>query len=68
MAATVAGGSGFFDAKKELQEEYQNMLKNKKTKATTAVTATSNTLSEEVIVSSSQKSFESTPQVDDRKI
>ncbi|KAG1381717.1 hypothetical protein G6F61_002916 [Rhizopus arrhizus] len=65
MAATVAGGSGFFDAKKELQEEYQNMLKNKKTKATTAVTATSNTLPEEVIVSSSQKSFESTPQVDD---
>ncbi|KAI9279632.1 hypothetical protein BY458DRAFT_553750 [Sporodiniella umbellata] len=29
MAATVAGGSGFFDAKKELQEEYQNMLKKK---------------------------------------
>ncbi|CAO3658004.1 unnamed protein product [Rhizopus stolonifer] len=34
MAATVAGGSGFFDAKKELQEEYQHMLKTKKPKAT----------------------------------
>ncbi|CEG62748.1 hypothetical protein RMATCC62417_00026 [Rhizopus microsporus] len=32
MAATVAGGSGFFEARKELQEEYQNILKSKKSK------------------------------------
>lgn len=32
-AATIAGGSGFLDARKEFQEEYQNMLKDKRSKA-----------------------------------
>ncbi|GAA5803830.1 hypothetical protein EDC94DRAFT_536683 [Helicostylum pulchrum] len=32
MAATVAGGSGFFDARKGIQEESRNILRNKKSK------------------------------------
>lgn len=63
MAATVAGGSGFFDAKKELQEEYQHMLKTKKPKATPV------SVQENPPVEPSQKAPEIIPaQADDRKI
>lgn len=34
MAATVAGGSGFFDARKGIQEESRNILRNKRSKVT----------------------------------
>lgn len=34
MAASVAGGSGFLDARKGIQEESRNILRNKKSKAT----------------------------------
>jgi hypothetical protein len=37
MAATVAGGSGFFDARKGIQEESsRHLLRNKKSKASLA--------------------------------
>ncbi|KAI7873220.1 uncharacterized protein EV154DRAFT_528530 [Mucor mucedo] len=34
MAASVAGGSGFLDARKGIQEESRNILRNKRSKAT----------------------------------